>query len=239
MTTELTNYIPLSRKVFEHFLWTEDRELSRFEAWLDLLQSARFEEAETGRMIGGSFVKWKRGELPASLRFLAERWGWSKNKVDGFLKVLVSDQMIVKRTAGGTAQTVITICKYESYNVKSKTKGQQKDIEGTAKGQEWDKTNKEKKEKNNTNSIELRKKEFSASLKPFLEKYGKDMLNDFYTHWTEPNKSGTLFRKEMQTTWDTAGRLRTWAKRETTFVKAKTKGTPAVDQSNNQNLFTS
>jgi len=237
MTTELTNYIPLSRKSFENFLWTEKRELSRFEAWLDLLQSARFEEAETGRMIGGSFVKWKRGELPASLRFLAERWGWSKNKVDCFLKVLVSEQMIVKRTAVGTPQTVITICKYESYNVKSKTKGQQKDMEGTAKGHGGDKTNKDNKGKNNTNSIELRKKEFSASLKPFLETYGKDTLNEFYTYWTEANKSGTKFRKELERTWDTSGRLRTWAKRETAFVKANPKKTAVVDQSNNQNLF--
>lgn len=237
MTTELTNYIPLSRKSFEHFLWTEQRELSRFEAWLDLLQSARFEEAETGRMIGGSFVKWKRGELPASLRFLAERWGWSKNKVDGFLKVLVSEQMIVKRTADGTAQTVITVCKYDSYNVKSKSKGHQKDIEGTAKGQRGDKTNKENKEKNNTNSIELRKKEFSASLEPFLETYGRDTLNDFYSYWTEPNKSGTLFKQEMEKTWNTSGRLRIWAKREKNFVKAKSTKIAVVDQSNNKNIF--
>lgn len=237
MTTELTNYIPLSRKSFEHFLWTEQRELSRFEAWLDLLQSARFEEAETGRMIGGSFVKWKRGELPASLRFLAERWGWSKNKVDGFLKVLVSEQMIVKRTAGGTAQTIVTICKYESYNVKSKNRGQKKDIEGTAKGQRGDKTNKENKEKNNTNSIELRKKEFSASLEPFLKKYGKDTLNDFYRYWTEPNKSGTQFRKELERTWSTAGRLSTWVKNDFNTVKTKSSKMSVVDQSNNQNLF--
>lgn len=237
MNKELTNYIPLSRKSFEHAFWKEERELSRFEAWLDLLQSARFDEAETGRMIGGSFVKWKRGELPASLRFLAERWSWSKNKVDCFLKVLVSEQMIAKRTAYGTAQTVITICKYESYNTNKNYKGQQKDIEGTAKGHGEDKTKKEKKVKNITNSIELRKNEFSASLKPFLEKYGKDTLNDFYSYWTEPNISGTMFRKEMERTWNTAGRLRTWSKRDFNSVKAKPSKFAVVDQSNNQNLF--
>lgn len=100
-----------------------------------------------------------------------------------------------------------------------------------------EKKGKEKKGNNNTNSIELRKKEFSASLKPFLEKYGKETLNDFYSYWTEPNKSGTLFRKEMERTWNTAGRLRTWAKRDFNSVKAKPKVSAAVDQSNNQNLF--
>lgn len=60
-------------------------------------------------------------------------------------------------------------------------------------------------------SIEQRKLKFSESLKPFLITYGKDMLNDFYSYWTEPNKSGTKFKKELQVTWDTERRLKTWA----------------------------
>lgn len=60
-------------------------------------------------------------------------------------------------------------------------------------------------------SIEDRKLKFSESLKPFLITYGKDMLNDFYSYWTEPNKSGTKFKKELQVTWDTERRLKTWA----------------------------
>lgn len=60
-------------------------------------------------------------------------------------------------------------------------------------------------------NIEQRKLKFSESLKPFLITYGKDMLNDFYSYWTEPNKSGTKFKKELQVTWDTERRLKTWA----------------------------
>lgn len=144
---ELSNYIPINRKIFSHDFWGEDRTYSRFEAWLDLIKEARYEDAETRKLIGNKYIKWGRGELVASLRFLAERWGWSKNKVDCYLKLLIDEQMISKRTATGTAQTVITICKYDDYNPRVKKdghkKGQQKDTLGTAKGQQRDKTNEE------------------------------------------------------------------------------------------------
>lgn len=63
----------------------------------------------------------------------------------------------------------------------------------------------------NVNNIEQRKLKFSESLKPFLELYGKEMLNNFYAYWTEPNKSGKKFKQELQITWDTARRLKTWS----------------------------
>ena len=64
--------------------------------------------------------------------------------------------------------------------------------------------------------IGFRKLKFSDTLKPYLEKYGKDTLNDFYKYWTEPNKSGTKFRQESEKFWDLEKRLNTWASREKT-----------------------
>ena len=65
--------------------------------------------------------------------------------------------------------------------------------------------------------INVRKLKFSESLKPFLETYGKDFLNDFYKYWTEPNKSNSKFRQELEKTWDLSRRLETWAKNEKNF----------------------
>ena len=45
------------------------------------------------------------------------------------------------------------------------------------------------------------------------------MLNDFYRYWTEPNKSNTKFRYELEKTWDLERRLDTWAKKDSTFTK--------------------
>lgn len=168
----INNYITINRRLFKHPFWEEKRSYSRFEAWLDLCQSARFEITEARRLIDGKLVVWYRGEIPASLRFLAERWDWSKNKVDHFLKMLESEKMITKRTAQGTSQTIITLCNYDSYNHRTKKEGQlnghSRDSEGTGEGQARDKTNKENIVKKDNS------KEANASGEP-----EKDLVKEF------------------------------------------------------------
>jgi hypothetical protein len=63
-------------------------------------------------------------------------------------------------------------------------------------------------------SFEDRRQTFKMTLRPFLDQYGADMLKEFFEYWTEPNKSGTKFRQEMEKAWDLKRRLRTWASRE-------------------------
>jgi hypothetical protein len=71
------------------------------------------------------------------------------------------------------------------------------------------------------NNIDERKLKFACTLEPFLEKYGRGMLNDFYRYWTEPNKSKTKFRQELEKTWDLSRRLDTWAARDDFGKKTK------------------
>ena len=52
------------------------------------------------------------------------------------------------------------------------------------------------------------------TLVPYVSTYGKDMIRQFYDYWTEPNKSRTKMRYELERTWDTKRRLNTWASRE-------------------------
>lgn len=59
--------------------------------------------------------------------------------------------------------------------------------------------------------------EFKKSIQPFIERYGKDICNNFYLYWTEPNKSKTKLRYEMEKTWDVKRRLANWANRDKTF----------------------
>jgi len=61
-----------------------------------------------------------------------------------------------------------------------------------------------------------RKEAFKQTLTPHLEKYGRDMLNEFFKYWTESNKSGTSFRYEGQKFWDLPKRLATWHKNQKT-----------------------
>jgi hypothetical protein len=66
-------------------------------------------------------------------------------------------------------------------------------------------------------NIEERKLKFASTLKPFLDKYGKEMIRAFYDHWTEPNKSNTKFRQELEKTWGLEKRLNTWKNNDTNF----------------------
>lgn len=63
-----------------------------------------------------------------------------------------------------------------------------------------------------SSTIEARREAFVESIRPFLETYGRDMCNDFYLYWSEPNKSQTRMRFEMEKTWDVALRLSNWSK---------------------------
>lgn len=71
------------------------------------------------------------------------------------------------------------------------------------------------------NNIEERKLKFANTLKPFLETYGKDLLNDFFKYWTEPNKSNTKFKQELEKTWSLERRLETWSNNDKNFNKDK------------------
>ncbi len=68
-------------------------------------------------------------------------------------------------------------------------------------------------------TIDERKLKFADTLKPFVEKYGKDLLNSFYKYWTQPNRSNTKFKQELEKTWQLDYRLETWAKNDKTFGK--------------------
>jgi len=59
-----------------------------------------------------------------------------------------------------------------------------------------------------------RMKGFHDSLVPSVEIYGKEMIRKFYDYWTEPNKSHTKMRWELEKTWDVKRRLITWSSRE-------------------------
>lgn len=63
-------------------------------------------------------------------------------------------------------------------------------------------------------SVDERKKVFYDSLIPFLETYQKSTLGDFFRYWSEVNRSNTKMRFELEKTWQTNLRLKTWASRE-------------------------
>ena len=83
---------------------------------------------------------------------------------------------------------------------------------------------------NKNNNIDDRKLKFASTLKPFKDIYGHNLLNKFYQYWTEPNKSNTKFRQELEKTWDVARRLETWAQNDKNFNKNTDKSKKEIEQ---------
>lgn len=113
-------YIKLDRKYFLNPYWNQKRTFSHAEAYLDLIQMARFEaDPKTILLPNGRQICIERGEIHASLRYLANRWLWSVDKVNRFLKKHISNNEIKHRTQQG--ESILKLCKYEHYNDTSNT----------------------------------------------------------------------------------------------------------------------
>lgn len=110
----MEGYIKLSRKFFSNDMWNEARTFSSCEAWLDLIQSARFEATPRMESIGGREVSYTRGQYPASIRFLSKRWHWTERRVRTFLAYLKRENMITLSQDQG--MNIITLVKYNDYN---------------------------------------------------------------------------------------------------------------------------
>lgn len=107
-------FLPVARKFFHGDLWTMRREFSDAEAWLDMLALAAY-QPET-RLCSGHAISLQPGELIGSLRFLADRWTWSKGRTERFLGALRKAGRMTFRDANGTASRVIRLCNWELYN---------------------------------------------------------------------------------------------------------------------------
>lgn len=107
-------FIKLSRSFFDNRIWQAARAFSECEAWLDLIQSARFEATPTTSRIGCYEVTWGRGQYPASIRFLAKKWGRPEKWVREFLARLKKENMITMENTQGVS--VITLTNFEKYN---------------------------------------------------------------------------------------------------------------------------
>lgn len=103
-------WISLHRQIWDSWVWKE-KPFSKGQAWVDLLLMANHEDKKT--LIGNDLILVKRGSHITSQLKLMERWGWGKEKVRNFLKLLESDDMISVTTT--SRYTLITVTNYETY----------------------------------------------------------------------------------------------------------------------------
>lgn len=148
-------FIKLNRGFFDHPFWKDDRTFSLAEAWIDLIQSARFEVAPEKLIIKMKVIMIQRGELRASQRYLAKRWNWSVGKVNRFIKMLEDEKMIERRTE--QSETVVKLIKYGDFNsLESKQMNTNRHANGTPT-EHWQTQTKELQEGKELNNFLLEK----------------------------------------------------------------------------------
>ena len=123
-----------------------------------------------------------------------------------------------RQTRRGITRNVlqITVCDIDNYitSKKPKKQGRNKDANNDEQLKTLTVADKQA-------DMEKRKKEFGLTLQPFVDEYGRQMLSDFFRYWTEPNKSGTKMKFELERTWSVSGRLATWAGNQRVFSNGK------------------
>ncbi len=157
------------RKAWTHPAFNNLREAA---IWNFLYQNAFWEDGE--RNFNGHTFLLKRGQIVVSISFLAKGFCMSDKGVRVVIQKLEKLGMLVKQ--GANKGTIITICNYDDFQKKEKTKGEQEGKRGANEGQTRGDNNNEGNEINEINEIN----EVKDSLSDFEE---------FWKSWT-PYKTG-------------------------------------------------
>ena len=135
----------------------------------------------------------------------AKLFKWSTTKLYSFLEKvdIKCKKNTPKNTAKKTPPKVVTASKADT------------SLEVTE--------NKKTPKKTDKKTLEERKLAFGNKLVPYMDKYGKEMLREFFDYWTEINDGGRLMRFEKEDTFSTAHRLGRWDKNQEKYGNTKTR----------------
>lgn len=102
--------IAIDRGVFDHECFAPEPFTER-EAWMWLIAEAAWKVRT--RRVGHFVVELKRGQLAASVRFMADKWQWHYSRVVRYLDKLRKHAMIETEAKQGL--TTITVINYDAY----------------------------------------------------------------------------------------------------------------------------
>ena len=102
-------WIKLNRQIQDNELWLEDVPFNRRDAWIDLLLMANVSTKTI--VYKGNAIKIERGQVYTSIRKLAEKWHWGKDKTLRYIRLLEKLGMI-ERDSETEGATLLTIVKY-------------------------------------------------------------------------------------------------------------------------------
>lgn len=139
-------WIKIYRKIRCNWIWQNPEYLK---AWIDLLLMVNHEEKQI--YFNGHVITIGKGQKLTSLAKLADRWKWTRNRVDRFLRLLDEAEMVTaNRTPNGTLLTVEKYGFYQtSWDSYEATDGASHEATGEATGEAQTRMNKNDKEVKN------------------------------------------------------------------------------------------
>ena len=111
----MSGIVNISRDLFDHPAF-KAAPFSEREAWLWIIMEASWRPRQ--KRIGHIVVEVGRGQLAASIRFMAEAWGWTAAKVQRYVERLKKLEMI--RVETDTGLTFLTVCNYDKFQAQAK-----------------------------------------------------------------------------------------------------------------------
>lgn len=127
MADKSKGLITLLRDIQGHWIW-KYKPFSKGQAWVDMLLFANHQDQKVA--LGNNIVLIKRGEFITSQFKLAEKWGWGRQQVRAFLKLLehpnpdlpmITCQNLTKKA---TKITILNYSELQKFPTKSSTNAQ-------------------------------------------------------------------------------------------------------------------
>ena len=105
-------WIKLYRQITDTYIWEAKEPFDRRSAWIDLLLMANHEERSFLLRNGRNQIVGE-GQLFTSIGHLAERWHWSRGRVNRYLGLLSEQGMCT--VSGTPSGTLLTLVKYGDF----------------------------------------------------------------------------------------------------------------------------
>lgn len=208
----MVGWIKIDRSIAEHWLWKDREPFDKRSAWIDLLLMANhkdFKAEHKGRIV------WRHsGEVNVSTRYLAEKWRWSRGKVNRFLTLLESDSMVtLNSTTDGTTIIIENWGKWQNLQAAndttdSTTDSTSDDTTGSTTGSTNDKN---VKNISTTTSTNRGRPKSVDEVRAYVAEKGLSVDADYFFDYYEENEWKDVKGAPVKS-WKL--KAQTWSKRE-------------------------
>ncbi|XPS85601.1 hypothetical protein Dvar_36190 [Desulfosarcina variabilis str. Montpellier] len=214
-------YFALWRKIEDHPFYTEPREFSKLEAWLDILMQAQHDLEPQRVVFGMKVLTCHYGECLKTIKTWSDRWRWSRAKVFRYLKLLKKMEQIDFKSE--TVTTRILVKNYSIYDPRRNAGETEVKRERNARETRVNTDNNDKNVKNTREGGLKRAKQIpsdfilSESMKQYALSKGipTHQIESIFEQFVNHHKARGSVMKDWAAAW------RTWCLNEQKFGKVK------------------